>query len=47
MSVPSDNKGAGPLRVPGFGDIPLEEELPISRRFAHGINEQKQVPVIT
>ncbi|KAJ5160179.1 uncharacterized protein N7482_007183 [Penicillium canariense] len=42
-----ENKGAGPLRVPGFGDIPLEEELPISRRFAHGIKEWKQVPAIT
>lgn len=42
-----DNKGAGPLRVPGFGDIPLEEELPISQRSAHGFNEWKQVPAIT
>lgn len=42
-----DNKGTGPLRVPGFGDTPLEQELPISRRFAHGIHEWKQVPAIT
>jgi hypothetical protein len=48
MSVPSmDNKGAGPLRVPGFGDIPLEEELPISQRFVHGIKDWEQVPAIT
>ena len=48
MSEPSmDNKVAGPLRVPGFGDIPLEEEFPFSRRFTHGINEWKQDPAIT
>ncbi|KAH8808628.1 hypothetical protein F5884DRAFT_677499 [Xylogone sp. PMI_703] len=39
-----DNKGAGPLRVPGFGDIPLDEELPIEQRFAHGINELTDRP---
>jgi hypothetical protein len=42
-----ENNGAGPLRVPGFGDIPLEKELPISQRFAHGIKEWQQVPAIT
>lgn len=48
MSVPSmDDKSASPLRVPGFGDIPLDEELPISHRFAHGFKEWKQVPAIT
>jgi hypothetical protein len=42
-----DNTGALPLRTPGFGDIPLQEELPMAHRFAHGIHEWKQVPAIT
>lgn len=42
-----DNTGCGPLRVPGFGDIPLEEELRCEERFAHGIREWKQVPAVT
>jgi hypothetical protein len=42
-----DNKTADPLRVPGFGNLPLHEELPISSRFAHGFKEWKQAPAIT
>ncbi|KAK0735147.1 hypothetical protein B0T26DRAFT_763203 [Lasiosphaeria miniovina] len=48
MTTPRmDNKSAGPLRVPGFTDLPLDKELPISHRFAHGFKEWKQVPAIT
>ncbi|KAJ5191294.1 uncharacterized protein N7498_010279 [Penicillium cinerascens] len=31
-----DNSGAGPLQVPGFGDVPLDYELKIGQSFAHG-----------
>jgi hypothetical protein len=48
VSAPSmDNKSASPLRVPGFGDLPLDQELPVEDRFAHGFREWKQVPAIT
>ncbi|GLA11531.1 hypothetical protein AnigIFM62618_005497 [Aspergillus niger] len=42
-----DNSGDGPLRVPGFGDIPLDYELPSDARFAHGIKEWRQAPAVT
>lgn len=42
-----DNSGIGPLRVPGFGDIPVDTELRCEDRFAHGIDEWKQFPAIT
>ncbi|RAH44912.1 DUF4246 domain-containing protein [Aspergillus brunneoviolaceus CBS 621.78] len=42
-----DNSGDGPLRVPGFGTIPLTYELPSDARFAHGIQEWRQAPAVT
>lgn len=42
-----DNSGDGPLRVPGFGAIPLYYELPSDARFAHGIEEWRQAPAVT
>jgi hypothetical protein len=42
-----DNTGRGPLRVPGFGDMPLEEELRCEERFTHGIQEWEQIPAVT
>ncbi|PYH30937.1 DUF4246 domain-containing protein [Aspergillus neoniger CBS 115656] len=42
-----DNSGDGPLRVPGFGAIPLDYELPSDARFAHGIKEWRQAPAVT
>ncbi|RAL02988.1 DUF4246 domain-containing protein [Aspergillus ibericus CBS 121593] len=42
-----DNTGHGPLRVPGFGDIPMNYELPPEARFAHGIYEWRQAPAVT
>ncbi|OOG00128.1 hypothetical protein ASPCADRAFT_139307 [Aspergillus carbonarius ITEM 5010] len=47
MGEPLDNRGHGPLRVPGFGDIPIEYELPPPARFAHGICEWRQAPAVT
>ncbi|GFN18196.1 hypothetical protein AtubIFM55763_004600 [Aspergillus tubingensis] len=41
------NSGDGPLRVPGFGAIPLDYELPSDARFAHGIKEWRQAPAVT
>ncbi|KXJ87409.1 hypothetical protein Micbo1qcDRAFT_178909 [Microdochium bolleyi] len=37
-----ENSSDGPLRVPGMGHIPLNEELSISDRFAHGFCEWEQ-----
>ncbi|UKZ82496.1 hypothetical protein TrVFT333_010285 [Trichoderma virens FT-333] len=42
-----DNTGHGPLRVPGFGDMPLEEKLRCEQRFAHGFEEWQQMPAVT
>ncbi|RDW56739.1 hypothetical protein BP6252_13994 [Coleophoma cylindrospora] len=42
-----NNTGRGPLRVPGFGGIPIEYELECEQRFAHGVNDWKQVPAVT
>ncbi|GIJ86245.1 hypothetical protein Asppvi_005131 [Aspergillus pseudoviridinutans] len=42
-----DNSGNGTLRVPGFGSIPLDYELPSDARFAHGIQEWRQAPAVT
>ncbi|KAJ5506488.1 hypothetical protein N7453_005445 [Penicillium expansum] len=42
-----DNSGEGPLRVPGFGAIPLDYELPSEARFAHGNKEWRQAPAVT
>lgn len=39
-----DNSGNGPLRVPGFNDVPLYYEHPKDDRFAHGISDWKQSP---
>ncbi|KAJ5627829.1 hypothetical protein N7490_010057 [Penicillium lividum] len=46
--IPSmDNSGNGPLRVPGFGGIPIHFELPLDARFAHGNHEWQQTPAAT
>ncbi|KAF4224155.1 hypothetical protein CNMCM6457_009677 [Aspergillus fumigatiaffinis] len=42
-----DNSGNGTLRVPGFGSIPLDYELPPDARYAHGIQEWRQAPAVT
>jgi hypothetical protein len=42
-----DNSGRGPLRVPGFGGIPIHYVLPGEKRFAHGVDDWEQVPIIT
>ncbi|EPE02455.1 hypothetical protein F503_06748 [Ophiostoma piceae UAMH 11346] len=42
-----DNSGEGPLRVPGFGGMPMTFQLPANSRFAHGFNEWRQSPIIT
>ncbi|RAL15214.1 DUF4246 domain-containing protein [Aspergillus homomorphus CBS 101889] len=35
-SIKFDNTGNGQLHVPGFHDIPVDYELPVGQRFAHG-----------
>ena len=42
-----DNSGVGHIKVPGFGEIPLDNELKCEDRFAHGINAWQQVPAVT
>lgn len=42
-----DNSGRGPLRVPGFGGIPVDYQLPVDARFAHGFQEWRQSPMVT
>ncbi len=42
-----DNSGTGPLRVPGFGGIPVDYQLPVDSRFAHGAKEWRQSPMVT
>lgn len=42
-----DNCGRGHLKVPGFGGIALDVELPCESRFSHGIFEWRQLPAIT
>ena len=37
-----ENGGNGPLRVPGFGGIPIGLEIDAPRRFAHGLNDWVQ-----
>lgn len=41
-----DNSGRGPLRVPGFGGIPVDYQLPLEARFAHGFREWRQSPIV-
>ncbi|OOF92543.1 hypothetical protein ASPCADRAFT_408581 [Aspergillus carbonarius ITEM 5010] len=41
------NTGYGPLQVPGFGSIPLDYELPLEARFAHGLVEYRHSPRLT
>jgi hypothetical protein len=41
------NAGHGPLKVPGFGGIPLDFELPPEGRFAHGLVEYRHSPRLT
>lgn len=42
-----DNSGQGPLRVPGFGGIPIQHELQPELRFAHAMAEWRQAPPVT
>ena len=42
-----DNSGRGRLRVPGFDGIPIDYELEVQERFAHGFKEWRQSPVVT
>ncbi|CAK7266918.1 hypothetical protein SEPCBS57363_002329 [Sporothrix epigloea] len=42
-----DNSGRGPLCVPGFGGIPMNYELPVEARFAHGFKEWRSTFVVT
>ncbi|CAK7273643.1 hypothetical protein SEPCBS57363_005752, partial [Sporothrix epigloea] len=42
-----DNSGRGPLRVPGFDWIPINYELPVEARFAHGFNEWHLIFMVT
>lgn len=42
-----NNSGDRPLQVPGFGDVPIEYQLPYENRFAHGFNEWDQAPAVT
>lgn len=41
-----DNSGRGPLRVPGFGGIPVQYELWPEDRFAHALAEWRQPSLI-
>lgn len=41
-----NNTGHGKLQVPGFGDIPVDYELPIGERFAHGVMEMHNVAAL-
>ena len=42
-----DNSNHESLQVPGFGNMPLDYELPSEDRFAHGLDEWYQVPGVT
>ncbi|OOQ88845.1 hypothetical protein PEBR_11698 [Penicillium brasilianum] len=42
-----NNDGQGPLQVPGFGNIPLDFELPPEIRFAHGLVDYRHSPRLT
>jgi hypothetical protein len=42
-----DNSGNGRLRVPGYGGIPIDFQLPPRERFAHGFEDFRQTPAIT
>jgi hypothetical protein len=42
-----DNSGAGQLRAPGYGGIPIDYQLEPQHRFAHGFEEFRQTPAIT
>ena len=42
-----NNSGNGALRVPGYGGIPIDLELPARDRFADGIHDFQQTPAIT
>lgn len=46
-TIPLDNSGRGPLRVPGFNGIPIHYELKSEDRFAHGEREWRQTPGVT
>ncbi|RAO66335.1 uncharacterized protein BHQ10_002347 [Talaromyces amestolkiae] len=47
IHIALDNTGDGPLRVPGFANIPIHYELPSNARFAHGVVEWRQAPAVT
>lgn len=42
-----DNSGQGPLRVPGYGGVPLDYQHPFNLRFASGFHDYQQTPAIT
>ncbi len=46
-TITMDNSGRGPLKVPGFGGIPIEHVLECEDRFAHGIKDWQQIPAVT
>lgn len=53
LSANMSNSGTEPLRVPGFchednaAAIPLDYQIPVGARFAHGIAEWAQRPTVT
>lgn len=47
MHADLDNSGDGPLRVPGFGGVPLDYELNAGKRFVHGIADWYRNPRLT
>jgi hypothetical protein len=48
MNLDNSGRSDGPLRVPGFGGIPVDYQLPAaSARFAHGVQEWRQSPMVT
>lgn len=47
MCAGLDDSGTGLLRVPGFGGIPLDYELGVGKRFAHGVADWYRNPRLT
>lgn len=46
LRCPMDNSGQSLLQAPGFGDVPLDFQLPAEERYAHGIKDWRQTPTI-
>ncbi|WPH00144.1 Hypothetical protein R9X50_00296700 [Acrodontium crateriforme] len=42
-----DNSSRSSLRVPGFGAVPVDYQLPVQSRFVNGFNEWRQSPTVT